>query len=154
MSHLYQLRSITLRIILPYQQDTTMSDKKPILRSSHIFIDNIRLHAYHGVLPQEHQTGNDYVVSISAGYDISRAMQTDDVADTLNYASILDAVREEMSVPARLIEHVAARIADHLFSQFPDITSLKLRIRKCNPPMGSACDGAGVEIYITNEKTK
>ena len=48
---------------------------------SFIHIDDIRLHAHHGVLPQEQATGNDYTINIRIGYDISRAMQTDDVTD-------------------------------------------------------------------------
>ena len=58
------------------------------LTESYVHIDGIRLHARHGVLPQEQLTGNDYIINVRVGYDISRAMQTDDVADTLNYAEV------------------------------------------------------------------
>ena len=71
---------------------------------SFIHIDDIRLHAYHGVLPQEQLTGNDYIINVRVGYDISRAMYTDDVADTLNYAEVYNIIKEEMNVPSKLIE--------------------------------------------------
>ena len=64
------------------------------LTESYIHIDGIRLHARHGVLPQEQLTGNDYIINVRASYDISRAMQTDDVADTLNYAEVYNIIKE------------------------------------------------------------
>ena len=122
------------------------------LTESYVHIDGIRLHARHGVLPQEQLTGNDYIINVRVGYDISRAMQTDDVADTLNYAEVYNIIKEEMSVPSKLIEHVAGRIADRLMDSYSQISSVMLRITKCNPPMGADCDGAGVEINVTRPK--
>lgn len=116
---------------------------------SFIHIDAIRLHACHGVLPQEQLTGNDYIINVRVGYDISRAMYTDDVADTLNYAEVYNIIKEEMNVPSKLIEHVAGRITDHLMASYADITSITLRITKLNPPMGADCNGAGVELTVT-----
>ena len=118
------------------------------LTESYVHIDGIRLHARHGVLPQEQLTGNDYIINVRVGYDISRAMQTDDVADTLNYAEVYNIIKDEMSVPSKLIEHVAGRIADRLMDSYSQISSVMLRITKCNPPMGADCDGAGVEILV------
>ena len=125
-----------------------------ILTESYVYIDNIRLHASHGVLPQERLTGNDYLVSVRAGYDVSRAFGSDDVSDTLNYAEVYASVRDEMLKPSCLLEHVAGRIADRLFNEHADISSIVLRITKTNPPMGADCDGAGVEIHMKREKTK
>jgi len=119
---------------------------------SKIYIRSLRMHAFHGVLPQERVVGNDYVVDVSAEYDISRAVATDNVADTLNYADMCKAINDEMAVPSQLIEHVAGRVAERLFRLFPAITSLRLSITKVNPPMGADCGGAGVEIELTNDK--
>ena len=118
------------------------------LTESYVHIDGIRLHARHGVLPQEQLTGNDYIINVRASYDISRAMQTDDVADTLNYAEVYNIIKEEMNIPSKLIEHVAGRIADRLMDSYSQISSIMLRITKCNPPMGADCNGAGVEILV------
>ena len=126
----------------------------PALTESYIYISDLRLHACHGVLPQERLTGNDYSVDVRIGYDVARAMATDDVADTLNYAEVYSIVRDEMLRPSRLIEHVAGRIADRLMREYADISSIVLRITKHNPPMGADCLGAGVEIHLTREKTK
>ena len=47
--------------------------------------------------------------------------QTDDVADTVNYADVYEAVKAEMAIPSRLLEHVCGRIMDRLFRDFPQI---------------------------------
>lgn len=116
---------------------------------STIFVNDIQLHAYHGVMPQEQLTGNDYLVSVSAQYSIDKAITTDDVQHTLNYAMVYDIVKEEMGISSKLVEHVAGRIAQHLMKQFADISAVQVRITKLNPPMGAQCAGAGVEVEMT-----
>lgn len=116
---------------------------------STIFVNDIQLHAYHGVMPQEQLTGNDYLVSVSAQYPINKAIITDDVQHTLNYAMVYDIVKEEMGISSKLVEHVAGRIAQHLMKQFADISAVQVRITKLNPPMGAQCAGAGVEVEMT-----
>lgn len=124
----------------------------PALTTSRIFINDIILHAQHGVLPQEQLTGNDYKVSVSLDYDISKAINTDNVADTINYAEVYEVIKEEMITPSKLIEHVAGRIAQRLLTQYPSVAAITLRITKLNPPMGAQCQGAGVEITMCNKK--
>lgn len=118
------------------------------LKESYIVLQDLRFHAYHGVLPQERLTGNDYVVNLRIGYDIGDAMLSDDVNDTLNYAEVYQLVSQEMVVPSGLIEHVAGRIGDRLFRLFPKIEKVELKIIKQNPPMGADGDGAGIEVCL------
>ena len=53
-----------------------------------------------------------------------------------------------MVKPSQLVEHVAGRIANRVFADFPQVTSLDLSITKLNPPFGGECKGAGVEIHV------
>ena len=122
--------------------------------SSRIFIAGLRMRACHGVLPQERIVGGDFEVSLSVEYDITRAMATDDVADTLSYADLSELVRREMAVPSNLLEHVAGRIAKAIIERWPQVQSVSLSITKLNPPMGADCDGAGVELHLINDKTQ
>ena len=71
-----------------------------ILNESYIYLDDLRFHAFHGVMPQERLTGNDYTIDIKIGYDVSLAMVSDNVDDTLNYAEVYKIVDQEMGVPA------------------------------------------------------
>ena len=121
------------------------------IESGHIFIDNMRFHARHGVLEQERLTGGDFVVSLSARYPVAEAVESDNVADTMNYAEAYEIVKKEMLVPSRLIEHVAGRIGKSLLQAMPRIEELTVEVKKVNPPMGADCDGAGIRLHWVNE---
>ena len=122
------------------------------LENSYITINGLRFHAYHGVLPQERLTGNDYLINLRVRCSIEKAMHTDSVEDTLNYATVYEAVASEMMIPSNLLEHVAGRIGTHLLDMFPEIKDIDLSITKLNPPMGADCTGAGVEVHLINDK--
>ena len=123
------------------------------LNESFIYINGLRFHAFHGVMPQERLTGNDYSVDIRAGYDVSKAMVSDDVDDTVNYADIKKITDQEMSVPSKLVERVAYRIADRISRRYPSVSSIDIKVTKLNPPFGADCKGAGVELHLINDKT-
>ena len=114
---------------------------------TYIRIERLKVRAFHGDLPQERQVGGDFVVTLRIGYPWQAAMDTDDVADTLDYAAVYRLVHSEMAVPSQLLEHVAGRIVQALLQQYPQITSIDLWLTKVTPPMGADCEGAGVELH-------
>ena len=118
---------------------------------SSIFINNLRLYAFHGVLPQERVVGGDYSVDLRVHYNISRAIETDRLEDTISYADLCALIQREMAQPSALLEHVAGSMAQAIIRAYPQVEKIWIRITKQNPPMGADCDGAGVEIEIENE---
>ncbi len=86
------------------------------------------------------------MVDLRVGYPLEKAMESDEVDDTLNYASLYQLVEQEMRQPSKLLEHVAGRIAKAIENAFPQVSSIDLKLTKMNPPMGADCDGAGVEL--------
>lgn len=119
------------------------------LENSYICLKGLRFHGYHGVMEQERKVGNDYIVDVKMLYDVTKAMKTDNVEDTLNYAVAYDIVKQEMEIPSHLLENVAYRIANKLGETFPHIVSIEIRVTKTNPPMSADCDGAMVELHFT-----
>lgn len=119
-----------------------------------VCIERLRLHAFHGVLPQERIVGNDYEISLRLEYPLEKALRSDDVYDTINYADVLIIVKKEMAQPSSLLECVAARIGESLFSNFPLLKSVEIKMMKRNPPMGDDCEGACVELHLINDKTE
>lgn len=120
------------------------------MRISHgyILLKDLRFQARHGVGAQETLVGNEFTVNLRLRTDLTKAVRTDDVADTLSYADVFEAVRDEMSRPSRLLEHVAGRIARRLFQDFPALDAIELKLMKRNPPMGADIDSAGVELAL------
>ena len=108
----------------------------------------MRFYAYHGVMEQERRVGGEYSVSLTVEADLTDAARTDDVADTVNYATLYALVEREMAVPSRLLEHVAGRIARRSMEEFDRITTVTVKVTKLNPPMGADSKGAAVELKM------
>ena len=124
-----------------------------MLKDSYIYIRNLRFHAFHGVEAQERLTGNDYELSLRMRVDVSGAMVSDNVDDTVNYAEVYALARREMAVTSNLLEHVAGRIGRAVMSRWPAVRAVQVNLTKLNPPMGADCKGAGVELHLINDKT-
>ena len=118
------------------------------VESSYVFLKNVRFRAFHGVLPQERLVGGDFLLNLRVGYPIEKAMESDEVEDTLNYAALFDLVRQKMNKPSQLLEHVAGRIVKAIMETFPAVTSVDLELTKLNPPMGADSDGAGIFLNV------
>lgn len=123
------------------------------LKSSFVCLNNVRFHARHGVMPQERVTGGEFVVNIRAGYSVEKAMESDNVGDTLNYALLYDIIAEEMQKPSCLLENVAYRIGKNVFERIPLVESIDITVAKLNPPMSGDIGHAAVELHLINNKT-
>ena len=53
-----------------------------------IRIVNAHFYSYIGALPEEQVLGNRYIVNLTATYDATKAIQSDDVADAVSYADL------------------------------------------------------------------
>ncbi|MDR0895126.1 MAG: dihydroneopterin aldolase [Prevotellaceae bacterium] len=104
-------------------------------KASYICLHRLHIYAYHGVYEAERIHGNDFLLDLRLKVDVTRAMTTDRVADTVDYAAVCSLVKHEMSIPSNLLEHVAGRIAEKLLSAFPAIEEVELKLSKCHPPM-------------------
>ena len=109
-----------------------------------IKLSGMKFYAYHGVMPQERKVGNHFQVDLTVTAPLQKAVLSDDLTDTLNYAALYAVVAEEMSKPSLLIEHVAGRILKALKHQFPGIEAIDLELAKLNPPFGGDLISASV----------
>lgn len=123
------------------------------IERSYIYLKEARFHAYHGVLPQENEVGQDFLVSVRCGVDVMPAIEHDMVEVTLDYGKLYRLIGQEMAKTSQLVEHLAGRIAKAVFDTFPEVKTLDLDITKLNPPMEGDCAGAGVELHLINDKT-
>ena len=125
-----------------------------ILKDSFIHLKKLRFHAFIGVGAQERLTGNDFEVDLRLQTDVSVAMKTDDVTNTVSYAEAYHEVALVMAEPCNLGEHAAIKMAERMMKRWPQITAVDVKLIKINPPMGADCDGAGVELHLINDKTQ
>ena len=118
------------------------------IKDSYIYINNVRVHAFHGVLPQEREVGQDFLVTLRCGVNFDAAMRHDMIEVAADYSCLYSIIREEMAVASQLLEHVAGRIAQRVLNDIPQVTTVDLWLTKENPPLGADCDGAGVELHV------
>ena len=110
-----------------------------------IRINDIRVHANHGCLPEEAIIGGSYRIDAEIRTDFSEAAQTDDLALTVDYCEVQRIVAREMAVRSKLIEHVVQRMGDAMMKELPRILSLRLTLTKMAPPMGGDVASVSVE---------
>ena len=110
-----------------------------------IELENMEFFAYHGCYKQEQMIGNYFLVDVKFDYDCSKAIESDNLNDAVNYLKIYETVRGEMLKPSNLIEHVAGRIIDSLYAVFPEkILNITVKVRKMNPSLGGKLSNVSV----------
>jgi dihydroneopterin aldolase len=111
-----------------------------------IKLKNIRTFSYHGCLVEESKIGSDYSVDLEIEADYSKSMQTDELADTVDYVHLNKIVREEMAIRSKLLEHVAHRIVQRVLNEIPSVTRTVVGVSKINPPIGGDVEAVTVQI--------
>lgn len=113
---------------------------------AYIDIENMDFYAFHGCFAEERQIGTRFKVNLRIEVDTTRAQQSDSLDDTVNYLSVYQLVKRQMSIPSKLLEHVAERIAANLLLEFTPISYVRVKVTKCHPPLGGQMEGVAVTI--------
>ena len=111
-----------------------------------IQIEGMEFYAYHGCLKEEQIVGNKFLLDLQIETDLSKAAQTDNIKDALNYQSVYELVRKEMILKSHLLEHIANRIITTIYDNYPEVIKLTIKVSKMNPPIGGKVDCVSVTI--------
>lgn len=111
-----------------------------------IKLQNIRTFSYHGCLEEEAKIGSDYRVDLEIKTDMRKSMETDELADTVDYVHLNRIVKEEMDIRSKLLEHVAHRIIRRIFNELPAVSRVLLQVSKLNPPIGGDVEAVTIQI--------
>ena len=110
-----------------------------------IYLENIRLYAFHGCMDEEEKIGSDYVVNLVIDADLNLSSQSDNLKDTVDYVSLHRIVKEEMSIRSKLLEKVADRILKRILKDHRQVVLVKVKVAKINPPIGGNVGEVAVE---------
>lgn len=113
---------------------------------SKIYLEDVKIYAYHGVLPEENIIGTYYILNTEIHTDLWKAAESDDLEDTISYADVNEIIHNEMKIKSKLLEHVAGRIISKIHGKFPEISYIRLKITKTAPPMKGEMKGASIEL--------
>ena len=84
-----------------------------------IRISGIRSYGHHGALPEETRLGQRFTVSVELELDTRPAAAGDDLTKTVNYASVIRTVEEQLKgKPVYLIETLAQLIAARILGNY------------------------------------
>jgi dihydroneopterin aldolase len=104
---------------------------------------------YHGVLPEEREQGQPFVVDLEVRVDAALAAVNDDLSLTVDYSTL---ARDALSViegdPCQLIETVAERIAGRILRHEP-VGSVKVTVHKPAAPIGVPFTDVSVSVVRT-----
>lgn len=114
-----------------------------------IRLKNIRIHSNHGCLKEEMLIGSDYRVDLEVTADLSQPATSDKLGETVDYVHLNNIVKEEMAVRSNLLEHVAKRIIDRIFSEIVEVTEVLVEVSKINPPIGGDVESVSVKLRFT-----
>jgi len=111
-----------------------------------IELKKMLFYAYHGAIAQERIVGNTYRVDLKLFLDLSKAIESDNLEDTLNYADIYNLIKKEMTTSSHLIEHITGRIVQKIKERYPQVSKIKIRLAKINPPVEGEMKEAAIII--------
>jgi len=111
-----------------------------------IQIENMEFYAFHGHYKEEQIVGNKFIVDLTIETDMTVPSKSDNLKDAVNYQKAYFIVKSEMQKKSYLLENIAGRILDALYSEMPGITKAKVKVSKMNPPMGGKIGSVSVII--------
>jgi dihydroneopterin aldolase len=117
-------------------------------RRDRIELRGIRAVGIHGVLASERERAQPFGVDIDLVVDLRAAGRSDDLADTVDYAAVTEAVVDVVAGPSvALLECLAERVADRVLSVAGSrAQAVTITIHKLRPPVPVDMVSAGVRI--------
>ncbi len=114
-----------------------------------LFIQGMLFYAYHGRHEVERELGQKFLVDMEASLDVSGASKTDNPNHSVDEVDIYNTVKDILfKTKYTLTEGLAVRIAKEILKKFPNILSVKVRVRKPNLLVSGLVEYAGVEVEL------
>jgi dihydroneopterin aldolase len=127
-----------------------VTDQLDRARLDQIQVTGIRAFGYHGVFPEERRDGQEFRADVTLWVDTRAAAASDDVADTVHYGEVAEAVAGVLSgEPVDLVETLSQRIADAVLG-FAGVQCVTVTVHKPDAPITVPFDD--VTITITRER--
>jgi 7,8-dihydroneopterin aldolase/epimerase/oxygenase len=114
-----------------------------------IILKDMVFRGRHGVHAAERELGQRFEVDVELILDLSQAMASDALTDTVDYSKAYAVVREEVEEHQYLLlEALAGAILRRLFADLP-VRSVLVRVRKPQVPLNGILAYAAVEMQRT-----
>ena len=111
-----------------------------------IYLNDMEFYGFHGCFLEEKIVGTNFRVDLVFETNTRKAEQTDQIEDTVSYLDVYQAIKREMKISSNLLEHLAERILQTIFCQYPEISEARIKVSKLNPPLGGKLESVSVEL--------
>lgn len=129
------------------QKAKTVNGHRSTVNEYKVQLKSIKLFGYHGVLPEEQEKGQDFLIDIKLSYD--KSSEEDDLSSAVDYAKVNDLVRKVFeSKRYNLLESLAKDTSDEIINNFPPIRKLQVKITKSGSPVGLDAENVSVSIKL------
>ncbi len=115
-------------------------------RMGYIEIEGMEFYAYHGHYKEEQIVGNKFLIDLKIETDCSKPAETDNIKDAVNYQTAYKIIKNEMQKKSNLLENIAGRILDAVYSQMGNSNNITVKVTKINPPMGGKIRSVSVTM--------
>lgn len=116
------------------------------MASSSLRLKNMVFYGRHGVLSEERTLGQKFEVDVEMALDFIEVAALDDPKKVIDYRNVFKIVETIVTKRKfKLMEALAARIADMLIDRFP-VRELIVRVRKPHPPIRGHIGSVEVEV--------
>lgn len=96
----------------------------------YVHIENLKVHGKHGVKSQERIDGHTFLVSVRMGVDTTKAGESDDIRDAVDYSPVRKLIEEVVTTHSyHLLETLARVIIERIFED-ARIRSVEFTIKK------------------------
>jgi len=109
-----------------------------------IQIENMEFYSFHGHFKEERIVGNKFIVDLTIETDMTIPRESDNLKDAVNYQRVYEIVKLQMEMKSHLLEHIAGRILDAVYSEMEGIKKLTVKVSKMNPTMGGKIGSVSV----------
>jgi len=113
-----------------------------------ISLNGAEFFAFHGFYPEEQKLGSKFIVDVDVSIQPTGNLKEDDLNNTVDYEQLYEIVAEEMVNTRKLIETVAQSIADGVKERYPLSSSVRVSLKKLNPPLRGKVDYSSIVITI------
>lgn len=112
----------------------------------HIQIENMEFYSFHGHFKEERIVGNKFRVDVTIETDMKVPQESDNLKDAVDYQRVYEIVKTQMEMKSHLLEHIAGRILDAIYSEMNGLQKVTVKLSKMNPPMGGKIGSVSVII--------
>ena len=110
-----------------------------------VFIDDLRIQTVIGIFDWEREITQTVSLDLQMAFDISRAAESDAIADTLDYKAVSKRLIQFVEASEfQLVEALAEQCAGIILEEFP-VTWLRLKLSKPGAVRGSSAVGVIIE---------